>query len=191
MIRLCFTHPFPERKLFPSERRPGGLFAPARGKTSPSRLRRATARVAAPSVCYAVACILLAAAPTAPPCFRRWRRSSPLLLSRGGLGIPESFPSSPEAPLLGELSAKQTERLYEGKPDRERKPLPRGEPFQLHDTAPLRWNKWRSSYKLNDTSLNISCSPTWRSSPDWRSTYFASWAQVRHLGEVCFMALVR
>ena len=39
-----------------------------------------TARVAAPSVCYAVACILLAAAPTAPPCFRRWRRSSPLPL---------------------------------------------------------------------------------------------------------------
>ena len=38
-----------------------------------------TARVAAPSVCFAVACILLAAAPTAPPCFRRWRRSSPLL----------------------------------------------------------------------------------------------------------------
>ena len=35
-------------------------------------------RVAAPSVCFAVACILLAAAPTAPPCFRRWRRSSPL-----------------------------------------------------------------------------------------------------------------
>ena len=42
-------------------------------------LRNATARVAAPSVCFAVACILLAAAPTAPPCFRRWRRSSPLL----------------------------------------------------------------------------------------------------------------
>ena len=106
-----------------------------------------TARVAAPSVCFAAARILLAAAPTAPPCFRRWRRSSPL--------------------------------------------LPRGEPFHLHDTAPLRWNKWRSSYKLNDTSLNIGCSPTWRSSPDWRSTYFASWAQVRHLGEVCFIALVR
>ena len=32
----------------------------------------------------------------------------------GGLGIPESLASSPEAPLLGELSAKQTERLYEG-----------------------------------------------------------------------------
>ena len=28
----------------------------------------------------------------------------------------ESFISSPEAPLLGELSAKQTERLYEGTP---------------------------------------------------------------------------
>ena len=37
-----------------------------------------TARVAAPSVCFAAARILLAAAPTAPPCFRRWRRSSPL-----------------------------------------------------------------------------------------------------------------
>ena len=38
-----------------------------------------TARVAAPSVCFAVARILLAAAPTVPPCFRHWRRSSPLL----------------------------------------------------------------------------------------------------------------
>ena len=36
-------------------------------------------RVAAPSVCFAAARILLAAAPTAPPCFRHWRRSSPLL----------------------------------------------------------------------------------------------------------------
>ena len=42
-------------------------------------------------------------------------------LPRGGLGIPQSFASSPEAPLLGELSAKQTERLDEGQPDR--KPL--------------------------------------------------------------------
>ena len=45
---------------------------------SQSSLCDATARVAAPSVCYAVAYILLAAAPTAPPCFRHWRRSSPL-----------------------------------------------------------------------------------------------------------------
>ena len=40
-------------------------------------------------------------------------------LTRGGFGIPQSLASSPEAPLPGELSAKQTERLYEGQPDRE------------------------------------------------------------------------
>ena len=33
----------------------------------------------APSICFALARILLAAAPTVPPCFRHWRRSSPLL----------------------------------------------------------------------------------------------------------------
>ena len=72
-------------------------------------------RVAAPSVCCAAACIPLAAAPTAPPCFGHWPRSSPL-------------------PLLGELSAKQTERLYEGKPDRE---PPAGLPSQSPSvTAP-------------------------------------------------------
>ena len=37
-------------------------------------------------------------------------------LPRGGFGIPESLTSSPEAPLQGELAAKQTERLYEGEP---------------------------------------------------------------------------
>ena len=57
-----------------------------RSSTSPSLLRNATARVAAPSVCFAAARILLAAAPTAPPCFRHWRRSSPLLPPRGGFG---------------------------------------------------------------------------------------------------------
>ena len=42
-----------------------------------------------------------------------------MLLPRGGFGIPESFASSPEAPLLGELAgASPTERLYEGEPDR-------------------------------------------------------------------------
>ena len=41
-------------------------------------------------------------------------------LPRGGLGIPQSFAFSPEAPLPGELSgASPTERLYEGQPDRE------------------------------------------------------------------------
>ena len=62
-------------------------------------------RVAAPSVCFAVACILLAAAPTAPPCFRRWRRSSPLPLVGEPLakrwhaaGVTERF--SPKRPLF-------------------------------------------------------------------------------------------
>ena len=45
----------------------------------PLSLLRRQGRVAAPSVCCAVARILLAAAPTTTPCFRRWRRSSPLL----------------------------------------------------------------------------------------------------------------
>ena len=45
-------------------------------------------------------------------------------LPRGGLGIPQSFASSPEAPLLGELSPKVTERLYEGQPDRETQKKP-------------------------------------------------------------------
>ena len=42
-------------------------------------------------------------------------------LTRGGFGIPQSFASSPKAPLPGELSAKQTERLDKGQPGR--KPL--------------------------------------------------------------------
>ena len=52
-------------------------------------------RVAAPSVYFgpwAGLISLLAAAPTAPPCFRRWRRSSPLLLTRGGFGMSAKFP---------------------------------------------------------------------------------------------------
>ena len=49
------------------------------------------ARVAAPSACYAVACILLAAAPTAPPCFRRWRRSSLLLPTGEPLAKRENY----------------------------------------------------------------------------------------------------
>ena len=47
-------------------------------------------------------------------------------LSRGGLGIPQSFTSSPEAPLQGELSPKVTERLYEGQPAREPQPCRKG-----------------------------------------------------------------
>ena len=66
-------------------------------------------------------------------------------LSRGGLGIPQSFVSSPEAPLLGELAAKQTERLYEGQPDREPQ---RGKPLRhrLRDaTSPIEGRPWHSA----------------------------------------------
>ena len=58
-----------------------------------------TARVAAPSVCFAVARILLAAAPTAPPCFRRWRRSSPLLPEGEALSEPERCAKNCKTPL--------------------------------------------------------------------------------------------
>ena len=119
LIFITFTNSFLFNRAFSTNsRRPLSQRLPLweRSSTSPSLLRNATARVAAPSVCFAAARILLAAAPTAPPCFRHWRRSSPLLLPRGGFGIAENFSSSPEAPLLGELSAKQTERLYEGEP---------------------------------------------------------------------------
>ena len=61
----------------------------------------------------------------------------------------------------------------------------------FHGIPSLRWNKWQSSYKSNDTSFNIDCLPTWQSSTDWQTTYFASWAQVCHLGKVRFTALVR
>ena len=63
--------------------------------TSQSRFAR-QGRVAAPSVCFAAARILLAAAPTAPPCFRHWRRSSPL-------------------PLVGEPLAERKTLNWEGK----------------------------------------------------------------------------
>ena len=59
---------------------------------------------------------------------------------RGRFG--ENLSSSPEAPLQGELSAKQTERLDEGQPDRE--PL-RGKPLRhrLRDaTSPIEGRPW-------------------------------------------------
>ena len=78
-------------------------------------------------------------------------------LPRGGLGIPQSLASSPEAPLLGELAgASPTERLDKGQPDREAlaklnlsvtadavpPPLPRGglgipQSFAFSPEAPL------------------------------------------------------
>ena len=78
--------------------------------TSPSRLTACHCPGCGTQHPQRFACVLLAAAPTATPCFRHWRRSSLLLLPRGGLGIAENFSSSPVAPPLGELSAKQTER---------------------------------------------------------------------------------
>ena len=98
LIFITFTNSFLFNRAFSTNsrrplRRAAGVTVPGcalsgasrqlsqreRSSTSPSRLRRDTARVAAPSVCFAAARILLAAAPTAPPCFRHWRRSSPLL----------------------------------------------------------------------------------------------------------------
>ena len=57
-------------------------------------------RVAAPSVHIVQSTrVLLAAAPTTPPCFRHWRRSS-LLPTRGGLGKEVRLCEMPRAPLL-------------------------------------------------------------------------------------------
>ena len=67
----------------------------------PLSLLRRQGRVAAPSVCFAVACILLAAAPTAPPCFRRWRRSSPLPLVGEPLAKRPSFTKCQGLPSVG------------------------------------------------------------------------------------------
>ena len=51
-------------------------FRPRRGSRNGKKLAASLRRVAAPSVCFAAARILLAAVPTASPCFRHWRRSS-------------------------------------------------------------------------------------------------------------------
>ena len=65
-------------------------------------------RVAAPSVCFGPWCgprILLAAAPTAPPCFRRWRRSSPLPPEGEPLACRSGFVWTSKAQYLGNGSA--------------------------------------------------------------------------------------
>ena len=65
-------------------------------------------RVAAPSVHIVQSTrVLLAAAPTTPPCFRHWRRSSSLP-SRGGLGKEAELFAMPRAPLLaGAVAARR------------------------------------------------------------------------------------
>ena len=82
-------------------------------------------RVAAPSVCFASACILLAAAPTAPPCFRRWRRSSPLPLVGEPLAKPFTLRGLPKPPLPGEVAR----RRRDGEVVR-RRACPRQQPCQ-------------------------------------------------------------
>ena len=92
--------------------------------TSQSRFAR-QGRVAAPSVCFAAARILLAAAPTAPPCFRHWRRSSPLPLVGEPLAKPFTLRGLPKPPLGrgGGTASAVTERLS---------------PAAAHGQAPLR-----------------------------------------------------
>ena len=79
------------------------------GRHGGSFLLRYGDRVAAPSVCRAVACILLAAAPTAPPCFRRWRRSSPLPLVGEPLAKRLTFPICQSLPSIGEVASRSDE----------------------------------------------------------------------------------
>ena len=132
LIFITFTNSFLFNRAFSTNsrrplRRAAGVTVPGcalsgasrqlpqrgRSSTSPSLLRNATARVAAPSVCFAAARILLAAAPTAPPCFRHWRRSSPLLLPRGGLGSPRRVNGFARgSPTRGAVERSETERLY-------------------------------------------------------------------------------
>ena len=57
-------------------------------------------------------------------------------LPRGGLGIPQSFASSPEAPLLGELAgASPTERLYGRRTARRSISLPVIEVINFYSTT--------------------------------------------------------
>ena len=72
----------------------------------PLSLLRRQGRVAAPSVCCAVARILLAAAPTATPCFHRWRRSSPLPLVGEPLAKRRSFTKCQGLPSVGEVASR-------------------------------------------------------------------------------------
>ena len=105
--------------------------------TSQSRFAR-QGRVAAPSVCFAAARILLAAAPTAPPCFRHWRRSSPLPLVGEPLAKPFTLRGLPRPPLGrgGGSASALTERLS---------------PAAAHGQASLRTTS-QSRRKLLDSS---------------------------------------
>ena len=92
------------------------------GKPMQPRAPSATSRIK-----WAVAC----KAEPLRPC-----RALPPPLPRGGLGIPQSFASSPEAPLLGELAgASPTERLDGRKTARRSISLPVIEVINFYSTT--------------------------------------------------------
>ena len=92
-------------------------------RSSFARSRRRRAWVAAPSVCCAPACILLAAAPASAPCFRHWRRSPPL----------QTF----------ESQAVQTGRVSPSHPSR-KAPLARGAALQRRRQADCKAERFSS-----------------------------------------------
>ena len=66
-------------------------------------------------------------------------------LSRGGFGMAESPISSPEAPLLGELSSdSETERLYGGEPDREPQRNETSPSRLRRATSPIEGRPWHT-----------------------------------------------
>ena len=99
-------------------------------------------------------------------------------LSRGGLGIPQSFSSSPEAPLPGELSAKQTERLYEGQPSR--KPLPHSNLFAGITIAP------NSEAIYATSTATHTCQPVARSTKTAPAVQGGTIDQTRNARRTCF-----
>ena len=93
--------PLPTGRLRPDRTQKGGpcYRGQARLRTTSQSHSVRQCRVAAPSVCCAAACIPLAAAPTAPPCFGHWPRSSPLPLV--GVAKRRSFPLCQSLPYKG------------------------------------------------------------------------------------------
>ena len=118
---LCPTSPSTLRVATSPSR--GGLGSPESFASSPEApllgelAAKQTERLEGRNTCPGSSCFRFRDPEVLPQIERLLCPTSPSSLrdatspSRGGLGSPESFASSPEAPLLGELSAKQTERL--------------------------------------------------------------------------------
>ena len=75
------------------------------------------------------ACILLAAAPTALPCFRHWRRSLLLPLPRGASGEEAKRHEMPKPLLLGEVAAPKVQTSFLLIPSREKRLQKRPQAF--------------------------------------------------------------